>query len=427
MSADAVVVEHLSRKYRLYTRASDRLKEVVLRRPYHHDFWALQDVTFRIPRGQTLGIVGENGSGKSTLLQVLAGVLQPTRGRVKLHGRVAALLELGAGFNPEFTGRENVLLAGAIMGIPAAEMRRRFDSIATFAELGQFIEQPVKTYSSGMYVRLAFATAINVDPDILLVDETLAVGDAYFQYRCLQRMAALQARGVTIVLVSHDVGAIQELCQRALWIANGRVADDGPPERVVAGYLTSLFGSGEDACEAAAVALGTEDRLGTVPDEPLPPPHVDRRVGDGAARVVGVGVFDGAGRAVTSVLHGRAIELRVRVRFERALARPVVGWILRDRLGTILASASTARAGCELPPTAAGDTYTVRFVCEPPRLHPGYYAFTVMVTYGEPPDSTTSDWIDHAVTLEITGDVPMDTLMRFPTQCAFERDAGPAP
>jgi hypothetical protein len=301
-------------------------------------------------------------------------------------------------------------------------MRQRFDAIAAFADIGEFIDQPVKTYSSGMYVRLAFATAINVDPEILLVDETLAVGDAYFQHRCMLRMAELQDRGVTIVVVSHDAAAVKRLCQRALWVSHGQLVDDGPPDRVVARYLASLFGQQEQQ-----VGMSPESPPPPAPtllrDDFLPPPHVDRRFGNGDAEIVGVGIFDGVGRPTTSVTHGRPFEVRVRVRFHRTLERPMVGWVLRDRLGTDIASTNTTLEGCPLPAAEAGEIYTVRFVCEPPRLHPGHYAFAATMADGDLYEYAMNDWIDNALSVEVTGEVPIFTVMRFPITCSFERHA----
>jgi len=415
VNSPAILVEGLSKKYALYANPADRLKEMVLRRPFHHEFWALRDVSLQVPHGQTLGIVGENGSGKSTLLKVLAGVLRPTLGQVRVSGRVAALLELGAGFNPEFTARENVLLNGAIMGLSEAEMKRRFDAIAEFASVGEFIDEPVKTYSDGMYVRLAFATAINVDPDLLIVDEALAVGDAYFQHRCMLRMAELQAQGVTIVVVSHDVTAIKRLCQRALWIDHGRVADDGEPERVVARYLAAQFGQAERSEQqvVAAQLAYSEDQLAR--------PNVDRRFGNGDAEIVGVGLFDAAARPIGTLVHGQPVELRVQVLYHRAVSKPMVGFVLRDRLGTDLASTNTTLEGDVLPPAAAGDLFTVHFTCQPPVLHPGSYSFALTAADGDLEQYMMNDWIDNALVLEITGEVPMYTLMRFPIRCRLER------
>ena len=220
-----VVVQNVSKLFRLYNRPSDRLLELLpfRNKPFHSDFWALRNVSFNVGAGEILGIVGPNGSGKSTLLQIAAGILQPTSGRVSVEGRVAALLELGAGFNPEFSGRENVFLNGEILGLSRTETERIFPEIEAFAEIGDFIDRPVKEYSSGMYVRLAFSTAIHVQPDVLIVDEALAVGDAIFANRCLQKLEELKSRKVTILFVSHDLGLVKRLCHRAILMLKGEV------------------------------------------------------------------------------------------------------------------------------------------------------------------------------------------------------------
>src|SRR4030095_5192868 len=219
---DAVIVENGSKNYHIYAKPADRLKELIFRgRKFHQDFWAVKNVSFRVQQGSTFGVVGENGSGKSTLLQMIAGTLQPTEGRITLNGRVAALLELGAGFNQEFTGRENVFLNAAIMGLSEEETIRRFPEIERFAEIGSFIDQPVKTYSSGMSLRLAFSVAIHVDPEILLVDEALAVGDIYFRQRCMRKVHELRSQGVTIIFVSHAMGDVKAVGDRAIWLDKG--------------------------------------------------------------------------------------------------------------------------------------------------------------------------------------------------------------
>ncbi len=242
MSAPAVEFTSVSKSYSIYNAPGDRLKELATfqRRQFHQDYWALRDVTFDVGRGETFCIVGENGCGKSTLLQICAGILQPTSGTVTVNGRIAALLELGAGFNPEFSGRDNVYLNAAILGFSAKQMDRKFADIAEFAEIGDFMNQPVKTYSSGMVVRLAFAVAINVDPEILLVDEALAVGDVYFRQRCLRKVHELRSRGVTILFVSHATGEVKALGDRALWLERGQIMAQGSTERVVSQYLAAM-------------------------------------------------------------------------------------------------------------------------------------------------------------------------------------------
>lgn len=253
MSSDesSIRVEGLSKRYEIYAQPSDRLKQMVLprlqrgmRRPfraYFKEFWALRDVCFDVKRGETVGIVGRNGSGKSTLLQIICGTLTPTSGTVNVGGRIAALLELGAGFNPEFTGKENVRLSGLLYGISDEELRERYQAILDFAEIGDFIDQPVKTYSSGMYVRLAFAVAINVSPEILVVDEALSVGDEAFQRKCFARINALRDSGTTVLFVSHSAGTVIELCDRAILLDHGELLARGTPKFVVSRYHKLLY------------------------------------------------------------------------------------------------------------------------------------------------------------------------------------------
>src|SRR5580704_15872669 len=234
-----VLVQNVSKLYRLYRRPADRIREMVpfQSRKLHSDFWALRDISFQVEKGETLGLVGPNGCGKSTLLQVVCGILQPTEGRVVTTGRIAALLELGAGFNPEFTGRENVFLNGEIMGLSRGQIERALPSIAAFADIGEFLERPVKEYSSGMYVRLAFATAIHVEPEILVVDEALAVGDAVFANRCVRKFEELKQRKVTVLFVSHDLGLVKQLSDRAILLVGGRIHAQGDPNQVINQYI----------------------------------------------------------------------------------------------------------------------------------------------------------------------------------------------
>lgn len=233
-----ISIQHVSKMYRIYDHPAGRLKEMLWRgrRQYHRKFWALEDVSFEVQPGETVGVIGRNGAGKTTLLQIVAGVLQPTAGGVRVDGRVTALLELGSGFNPEYTGRENILMSGQILGFSEDEMRRRMDVIVRFAELEEFVDQPVKTYSTGMLMRLAFAAAIHVDPDVLIVDEALSVGDIYFQRKSLDRIEYFRKSGKTVLFVSHDPRLIQRFCNRALWLEGGRIAMAGDAKDVVTGY-----------------------------------------------------------------------------------------------------------------------------------------------------------------------------------------------
>lgn len=247
MNDIVISIKNLSKKFRVYNSPAEGLKEALhpFRKKYHKEFWALKDVSFEVKRGECVGIIGRNGSGKSTLLQILCGILQPTSGTVQVSGRISALLELGAGFNPQFTGRENVFLNGSINGISREEMEAKFDEIASFADIGEFIDQPVRTYSSGMYVRLAFAVAINVDPDILIVDEALSVGDEAFQRKCFSRIQAIQKRGATVLFVSHSATTVVELCDWAILLDCGERLLAGKPKTVVSRYHRLLYAPAE--------------------------------------------------------------------------------------------------------------------------------------------------------------------------------------
>ena len=244
MPNTAIKVSHLTKVYKLYDKPIDRLKESLhpLKKKYHKEFYALNDVSFEIKKGETVGIIGKNGAGKSTLLKIITGVLTPSSGHVHTNGRIASLLELGAGFNPEYTGVENIYLQGTLMGYSHSEMEAKVDEILTFADIGDFVYQPVKMYSSGMFARLAFAVAINVDPDILIVDEALSVGDAAFQLKCFAKMQKLRNNGTTILFVSHDTYSVRTLCTNALWINKGCLVDAGNPVEVINNFLYDLNG-----------------------------------------------------------------------------------------------------------------------------------------------------------------------------------------
>lgn len=262
MSSDpAVTVEHLSKCYQIYDRPRDRLLQMVPgnRKRYYREFWALRDASFTIGRGETVGLIGRNGSGKSTLLQLICGTVSPTGGMVSTHGRrLAALLELGAGFNTEFTGRENVLVNAAILGFPTGAMEERMSQVLAFSELGDFLDQPVKTYSSGMYARLAFSIAIHVDPDILVIDEALAVGDARFVAKCMRKIKNIQDEGATILFVSHDVGSVRTLCQRAIWLDKGAIVEDGNVFPVTGRFMEYMFREDSDGTPDARPATPPE-------------------------------------------------------------------------------------------------------------------------------------------------------------------------
>src|SRR5438876_3377603 len=268
-----VRAEKISKCFRIYRHPSDHLRELLTfgKRKYHEPFWAVKDVDLEVERGCCLGIIGENGSGKSTLLRIVAGVLRPTAGNLAVNGRVSALLELGAGFNPHFTGRENIFLNASILGFSDAQTRERIPSIEKFAEIGEFVDRPVKTYSSGMFVRLAFAVAIHMDPDILIVDEALSVGDLFFQQRCIRRIQQLKHQGVTIIFVSHDLQSVRSLADRTIWMDHGRVHLEGKTDDVTSKYLAAMTMRGRKEVmreEPLGKPLTTGDEL-DLPEEAL--------------------------------------------------------------------------------------------------------------------------------------------------------------
>ena len=354
----ALGVENVSKQYRTYARPSDRLKESItrgrLRR--HQEFWALRDVSFELDKGSTVGVVGPNGCGKSTLLQIIAGTLEPTHGNVWHEGRVAALLELGAGFDPEFSGVENVYMNASLLGLSRRETDRLFPSIERFAEIGQFLYQPVKTYSSGMFVRLAFAIAASVEPEILLVDEALAVGDAVFQHRCLRRMQELQERGTTVLFVSHDLAAVRALCARAILLNAGRIIEDGKPAEVLNRYQKIIMAR-EQAYEESTTASGET----TAVDESLPPLCYTYRHGNGSAEIIAAELTDAARHGVEIVETGESLLMRLVVRSNRNIDQPVIGFLIRNRHGISAYGTNTKEQQIEFGAVRRGEVLEAVF------------------------------------------------------------------
>jgi lipopolysaccharide transport system ATP-binding protein len=398
----AVEFSHVSKSYSIYAAPRDRLKELAAlgRRKFHTDFWALRDVSFEIHRGETFCVLGENGSGKSTLLQICAGILQPSSGTALAHGRVAALLELGSGFNPEFSGKDNVYLNGAILGLSTQEMDRRFPDIEAFAEIGDFIHQPVKTYSSGMVVRLAFAVSIHLDPEILLVDEALAVGDVYFRQRCMRKVHELRSQGITILFVSHSTSDVKALGDRALWLEKGAVKAIGRTDLVVNQYLAAM--SAKDMVYQAHEASTHTQPLPTLSDEFVEGiPNIDHRFGDGNAEIIGVAVLDTDGNRAGALHPNATVVVRISVRAKRDLDRPIVGFMFRNHLGVDFAGTNTARERNDLPPMRAGDRCTVDFYLDLPPLYASSFSFSPAIANGTLEQYSMCDWIDNAVVLQM--------------------------
>ena len=423
----AVEFQGVSKSYAIYDAPGDRLKELLSfhRLTRHRDFWALHDISFEVKRGETYCIVGENGSGKSTMLQMIAGILPATSGTVTVNGRVSALLELGAGFNMEFSGRDNVYLNGSILGLTTRQIDERYKDIESFAEIGDFINQPVKTYSSGMVVRLAFAVAINVDPEILLVDEALAVGDIYFRQRCMRKVHELRSRGVTILFVSHAVSDVKAIGDRALWLDHGRIREIGEPDKVIAKYLAAMTEKDSTYLKAHAAGGSAGGSLSgpvRAPEVVETIPNIDHRFGDGRAEILGIAVLGEHGRPIHMLEPNSRIVVRISVRAKDDLRLPNVGFMLRNQLGMDFSGTNTAREGCELPPMHAGDVTTVDFHLDLPELYPASFSFSPAIADGPLDGYAMCDWIDNALALQMSrqGD-PIYGYMHLP--CRVEVNA----
>jgi len=401
MSEAIITVENLTKAYRIWAQPSARLKSPLLetaakflppgsapRRALvaraargFRDFYALRDVSFTVRRGEATGIIGRNGSGKSTLLQLIAGTLTPTAGRVDVRGRVSALLELGSGFNPDFTGRENVFLNGSIFGLTKSEMEGKFDEIAAFADIGDFIEQPVKTYSSGMMVRLAFAVGLAVRPDILIVDEALSVGDVFFQQKCFKKLHEILESGVTLLFVSHDMEAVRNLCDQVILLNEGRLDFRGAPDETVSRYY-ALFGrkveanlrpggtvapvASGGAVAAAKPALLAHNLL----------PTAKSRHGDRHLEIVAAAMENEHGAPSLRVEMTRVATLRILIQAHELIAEPSLGLNLYDRMTNLVFAAGTRQLGMTLPPMQPGEErlLTFKLTCN---LQPGEYPFSL--------------------------------------------------
>ncbi len=409
--------QSVSKSYPIYASPGDRLKELLTPRrfQFHKDFWALRDVSFDVKRGEAFCIVGENGSGKSTLLQIVAGILHPSSGVVNVGGRVSALLELGAGFNPEFSGRDNVFLNGSILGFSTRQIEQRFGEIAAFAEIGDFIDQPVKTYSSGMIVRLAFAVAIHVDPDILLVDEALAVGDIYFRQRCMRKVHELRSRGVTILFVSHATGDVKAIGDRVMWLEHGHVMDIGEPDRVVSKYLARMVEKDSSYLTLKKPVERAASVKIDAPEVATRIPNIDHRHGDGRGEIVGIAILDTQGRPLSVIEPGSRIVVRISARAKQEISLPIVGFMMRNHLGVDFSGTNTTNEGYELAPMRPGDVYTVDFHLDLPDIYPGHFSFSPAIADGTLLGYVECDWIDNAITVQMgRGDGQIYGFLHFP-------------
>lgn len=360
-----ILAQNLSKVYKLYDSKKDRLKESISlsNKKYHRDFYALRDVSFAVEKGETLGIIGRNGSGKSTLLKVLTGLLTPTSGNIAVNGKVAALLELGAGFNPEYTGMENIYLNGTIMGFSREEMDRKVEDIAAFADIGDFIHQPVKMYSSGMYVRLAFGVAINVEPDIMIVDEALAVGDIAFQLKCYKKFEEMQKMGKTMLIVSHSLDSIIKYCSKVMVLHDGELVDQGKPAPMVDLYKKIMANCYEnDFTEAAGKFThdpkhDQDSSWKTYMD--INPGHLD--YGDKKAEIADYVVINKSGEATNLVYAGEPFIIRMKVAFAHRIENPIFAFTIKDIKGNEITGTNTVLEKIDTGVCQAGSVVTISF------------------------------------------------------------------
>lgn len=412
----AIEVNSLGKCYQIYEKPSDRLKQMMVRgrKKFYKEFWALKDVSFKIKKGETVGIIGRNGSGKSTLLQMICGTLNLTAGEVEIHGRVAALLELGAGFNPEFSGVENVYMAASLYGLKKEEVDKRFSAIAEFAGIGEYIYQPVKTYSSGMYVRLAFAVIAYVDADVLVIDEALAVGDAVFTQKCMRFLRSFMETG-TVLFVSHDTSAVINLCSHAIWLDEGRIRGIGKAKDVCNQYLEGIYEEqqGRSKLEVSFTSLAPDSQIGAVNPNIKGMINEDQGKGQiellefkpgaagfgaGGAEILNVLLQDKSGNALSWISGGEYVELVIKIKCNIDINAPIVGFFVKDRLGQSLFGDNTyltyEGTSFSLKP---GQFFRCRFGFQMPRLPIGDYSITVAVANGSQINHIQHHWIHDAV------------------------------
>jgi lipopolysaccharide transport system ATP-binding protein len=424
-----IKVENLSKRYPIFDSPRDRLKQMVLPRlqaltgtnnaKYYREFWALKDVAFEVKRGETVGIIGRNGSGKSTLLQIICGTLAPTSGNVKTRGRVAALLELGSGFNPEFTGRENVYMNASVLGLRKADIDARFDEIAAFADIGEFIDQPIRTYSSGMIVRLAFAVVAHVDADILIIDEALSVGDAVFTQKCMRFIRSFQENG-TLLFVSHDMAAVQNLCAKALWLSKGKVHGLGESKLIAEEYLKETLqetygnkailkplpasgressnGSGSPATDAEANLVS--GALATI--QITNNTEFARGWETGAGRITNVSLVRLDGLPFVALQGGEKVRVSISAETQRPMTQPILGFLWQDRLGQTLFAENTLpftesqpQCGC------SGQHFVAEFDFHLPLLPDGQYVIVSTLAEGDRYDHVQHHWLHDAIIVQV--------------------------
>ena len=392
---NAITVKDVTKIYKLYDKPIDRLKEALnpFHKEYHEKFYALNNLSFEVKKGETVGIIGTNGSGKSTILKIITGVLTPTTGEVEVNGVISALLELGAGFNMDYTGIENIYMNGTMMGFSKKEMDAKLQEILDFADIGDFVYQPVKTYSSGMFVRLAFALAINVEPEILIVDEALSVGDVFFQSKCYRRMEEIRQKGTTILMVTHDMGSIIKYCDKVVLLNKGNFVAEGAPGHMVDLYKKILAGQmeGLEAAKDVDSDFSGETAEKEQKEKTYQLPHGKlmkdsltinsnrTEYGDGRAEIYDLGLFDQRGNLTNLLLKGEEFTIKEKIRFAAPIQSPIFTYTIKDKKGTDLTGTNTMFEGTDIKPVKAGDEYEVSFT-QKMTLQGGEYLLSMSCT-----------------------------------------------
>ncbi len=404
-SGNAISLRNIEKSYKLYQSPLARLKEALhpRKKRYYEDFYALKGIDLDIPKGQTWGIIGLNGSGKSTLLKIICGVIQPNCGLLEVNGRIAALLELGSGFNPEYTGRQNVFFSGALADIGRSEMEARFPEIETFAEIGDFIDQPVKNYSSGMLMRLAFAVAVHVSPDILVVDEALAVGDARFQHKCMKKIKSFKGHS-TMLLVTHDMSAVLTLCDQVVWLHEGSVVEVGRPKKIVDKYTQAFYEGGPPE-----IPLETGGNL-LASQPPLPEVEAVATVeiadtasafGVGEVKISKVALFSQERGPVDAVYGGESVTFHLWLESVSDIKEPIVGFLVKNKLGIEIFGFNNLSLKTELPPLRAGDYNLVEIEFIWPRIAVDNYAISIAIADGDLEYHVMHHWIHDVLTVDV--------------------------
>jgi len=394
----AIKISHLTKVYKLYDKPIDRLKESLhpLKKQYHKEFYALNDMSFEIKKGETVGIIGKNGAGKSTLLKIITGVLTPTSGSVHVNGRIASLLELGAGFNPEYTGMENIYFQGSLMGYTRDEMENKIDDIIQFADIGHFIHQPVKMYSSGMFARLAFAVAINVDPDILIVDEALSVGDIKFQQKCFRKFREIQEAQKTILFVAHDTATIINYCTHTIWIHNGEKKDEGIPDEVCKRYMSSMtydqISSVEEICKSNLAKKNDTIWTDLCHAESF---------GEKKVVIIAIAMEDQNNRSKQIFHGGEDVLLRIKMFSTETIEHLISGFIVNDHLGNTIFGANTFVYSNISLTFKANYEYIIEYSFKLPFLKNGVFSISPAIAEGTQAEHIQHHWVHDALTFTI--------------------------